>query len=47
MPIKLKLLIEIPCVAHLKVQVLNFKMIRRKFGEIGKGSFTEKAKIIG
>ena len=27
LPIKLKLLIEIPYVAHLKVQVLNFNMI--------------------
>ena len=60
-PKKLKEIIYVPYVAHLKVQVLNFNVIlipsscrvpnpsypfRGKFGSSGKGSFTEKAKII-
>ena len=60
-PKNLKLLIEVTSVAHLKVQVLSFKMIlisspervprpscafRYIFGRAGKGSFTEKTKII-
>ena len=58
---KLKSLMDVPKVAHLKVQVLGFNMnlissrkrIPRpsypfggKLGRSGKGSFTEKAKIV-
>ena len=60
-PKKLKSLMDVPCVAHLKVHVLRFNMnlisspyrIPRpsypfggKLGRSGKGSFTEKAKIV-
>ena len=60
-PKKLKSLVEVPNVVHVKVHVLSFNMIllsspwrvprpsypfRRNFGRSGKGSFTEKAKII-
>ena len=60
-PKKLKSLIEVPIVVHVKVHVLSFNMIllssplrvprpsypfRGNFGRSGKGSFTEKAKII-
>ena len=60
-PKKQKSLIRVPYVAHLKVQVLSFNMILLssplhvaranypfwgKFGRSGKGSFTEKFKIV-
>ena len=60
-PKKLKSLIEVPYVAHLKVQVLSFNKnlilspqrfprpsypFLKKNGRSGKGSFTEKAKIV-
>ena len=60
-PIKLKSLMDVPNVAHLKVQVLSFNVnlisspkriprpsypFWRNFGRSGKGSFTEKAKIV-
>ena len=60
-PKKLKLLIVVPFVAHLKIQVLSCNMnlisspkqaarpsypFRGKFRRSGKGSFTEKAKIV-
>ena len=60
-PKKLKLFMDVPYVAHLKVQVLSFNMnliatpqrIPRpsysfggRLGRSGKGSFTEKAKIV-
>ena len=60
-PKKLKSLIRVPYVVHLKVQLLSFYVIlisslycvprpsylfRGQFGRSGKGSFTEKAKIV-
>ena len=60
-PKKLKLLIEVPNEAHLKVHILSYNMIlisspKRvprlscafwdKFGRTGKGSLTDKAKIV-
>ena len=60
-PKKLKSLILVPYVAHLKIQVVSCNMnlisspkqaprpsfpFREKFGSSGKGSFTEKVKII-
>ena len=52
-PKMLKSLIEVPYVANLKVQVVSFNMssqtelsILGKIWRSGKGSFTEKAKIV-
>ena len=56
-PDKLKSLMDVPYVAHLKVQVLCFNMslisyprprypFGGKLGRSGKGSFTEKAEIV-
>ena len=60
-PKKLKSLMDVPIVAHLKVQVPSFNMnlifspkriprpsypFGEKLGRSGKGSFTEKAKIV-
>ena len=60
-PKKLKSLMDVPNVAHLKVQVLSFNMnlisspkriprpsypIGGKLLRSGKGSFTEKAKVV-
>ena len=58
---KLKLLMELAYVTHLKVQVVSFNInlifspwrvvrqiypVRKKIGRSGKGSFTEKGKIV-
>ena len=60
-PKKLKSLIRVPYVPHVKAQILSFDMIlisspwrvpspsypfRWNFGRSGKGSFSEKAKIV-
>ena len=60
-PQKLKSLIEVPNVVHMKAHVLSFNIILlsspqlvlrpsypfpRLFGRSGKGSFTEKARIV-
>ena len=53
---RLELLIEVPYIVHVKVQVVSFNMNliffpkrvprRKKIGRSGKGSFTEKGKIV-